>query len=376
MFRIAMGALLAGLVGATGCAADEIEAARPLEDDATADRPPEAGREIELARVTDRHGGSVRWIAPEGADDAPEIVIAAVYPNPPLVAPEFAREHSAIAVFLAVTAEGTEVPAGLARYAPVQPESLGRAALAAANRAMIDRSFADFDPSLATQRAAEACDEDPTFRSWVRSTYGLGYGDSSTCNANTGFTDDVFSTYYCEPGPSNDCKYAIGGLDSCYPDADENCSAFEGELFVSRARHHLYSDAYYQYNMNGHRYRFAAANCNGSGNMDMWRKRGGGDWALTVVGPRSMQIRTGGRADLPSSAGVTSVVAYGSWQQHTPMSGDTYQLNQLIIDPLAGSPGGYACADVQREFEVFDITSPFCNAFDFCDDDDCDNCWD
>jgi hypothetical protein len=196
---------------------------------------------------------------------------------------------------------------------------------------------------------------DSAFITSVRNHYGVGYGGTKTCASNNGFAERDWSTYYCNL-TGQDCSYQVAGLQSCSP-AGQSCSAFDGKLRVFRGRHALSGNL--AYNIYGHRYRYAAVNCSQE-TMVMKRKRGSGDWIWTDVPARTIVIRVGGAGDPRAGAYPTLGVAYGFWKQLIPQSGSSYLMNNFYIYATQ-SQGGFACADVQRRFETFDITPLSCN---------------
>ena len=387
--KSAAGIMVASLVALGACSGNDVEGGEiPLESGAAAE-PSAAAQETVIARVKGSEGNSVEWIAPANEGEEPGIVIRVTYPNRALLDPGFMENHSALEAFLAVAPADAEVPAALLAHSregahgaardAQSPEK--RLALRRMNQEILDARPA-FDANAPVNQivkpgssAGSNCDAG--FIAWAATEYGNGYGDTATCGTSTGFTEHTFPTYYCTPGPNNDCAYPIGGLSNCYPAGDASCSAFQGNLLVHRASSVLGGCANFSYNMPGHRYRFSAANCESSGNVTMERKRGSGSWINTTVGPRSMQIRVDGAALPMASANPTLGVSYGFWKQLIPQSGASYLMNELDVSTGANQEA-IVCADVYRKFETFDISAFGCNFNEeFCDPGDmCDGaCW-
>lgn len=341
-----------------------------LDDAPVAPEPTAAGEETVLARIDGDRGAYVEWLAPINEGEEPGVAILIAYPDRALLDPDFLDTHSALEAYLAVAPVDAEVPAALLAYpgaidpALLAPGAERRLALRRENQALLDARpalDATASPSEKPGQGPQAgSDCDSAFNYAVKLEYGNGYGDDKTCGTNTGFSENTFSTYYCEPGPGNDCSYPIAGLAGCYPAGDPSCSAFEGELQVHRVRSVLGNSADLVYNMTGHRYRFSAANCEHSGNLTMNRQRGAGDWISATVGPRQMLIYVQGAAYPVPNANPTYGVAYGLWKQLIPKSGSTYLMNRLTVSTGA-SQEAIVCGDVWRRFETFDISAYGCN---------------
>ena len=335
-----------------------------------------------IARVADRSGNYVEWEAPDLEGDEPSILINLNAADPGDFDPDFIAEQSPLKAYLALAPLNEPIPDKLLELSSQNDrefaanfnarvelrERYEKAAAAVKEKARALRVSEDY-PS-----ANSMCPS--SFVNWVKSAYGEGYGDTKTCGQFSGFTQQNWSTYYGEIAPWNDHEYEVAYQGQCSP-AAQSCSTFEGRLLVHRLRGNAGNGYDAAYNMQGHRYRFAVANCPGSNReMVMWRKRGSSAWIETPIAPNHMQIRVGGMSDPRPGAYPTLGVAYGLWKQVIPMSGSTYQMNRLSV---SSNPGQYAyvCGDVMRRFETYDITPNSCNyGLDFAQDGPFDGaCW-
>ena len=338
-----------------------------------------------LARVEDKFGNYVEWEEPDIEGDEPTIVINGTASELPILDPEFAEQHSAIQVFFAIAPENQEIPEQLLTYASEADLELyrdkeSRRLLREQYKELYDKKYGNMKDGTQEMQnlgffeklifgdaayAQAACSNSQ--RNFVRRIYGEGFGNDQTCGDNSGFSQQSWPTYYCEPNNNNDCSYRLAGVNQCNPSA-QSCSAFEGKLQVHRARHTgNWSD--YRYNASGHSYRYMVYNCASRGaSVTMWRKRGSGQWRQDPVLPLHYVVRVGGRRDPRPNARPTLGVTFGIWKQEIPKSGETYKLNRLrVIADSGTSQPIIVCGDVWKRFETFDITPLDCNfGQDFC----------
>jgi hypothetical protein len=328
-------------------------------------------RAQELARLDAARGGYVLWLY-SAEEDHVATLVAATYPDRPLVASEFVRTHDPVEVFLAVADLDQEVPAALrakSKLAGVSTDRERRKALRDANLEMLAR----LPVPSAADVASKAVGCSASFRAWVGGVFG-----SSTCGNPTynGFAWSYPGATYCNDGPGG-CPYSLGASDSCHP-ALKSCDIVTGTTHNRRQRLTDWNgNATMQYD--GHWSHYLAANCSGNGPIQWYTQRGN-----TIYGP--YEIAVGGALEWPNGLGTWNVptvaaefVSYGTWNNGIEPSGATYQLNKTwLANNAASDDRAILCGDVYNQYQLSaqDCQGPnisFCYGNGDCDS-DCWNC--
>ena len=326
--------------------------------------------EAVLARVDGPHGGSVQWTLDEGGEVAVEI--DAVYPHPILIAPDFVDAHGPLAAWIVLSPEGAELPEALVDAVP--PEEFVRvhdATLIAKLRLEHDARLTEVVTSapqgaFATSQAALTTGCTTSFRNWVRSSYGNGYGTNATCgNSATEWPGSRNRDFYYCNLTGQDCDYSLGSVDafSCSP-ALQTCHAVRGRRVSSVARVNE-TNGNPTFVQSGHRYRFGVANCSGNGDLLMRRRAAGGSTIDTPVPVGHMEIRVGGTATIDARATAISNVAFGGWDNDINSSDSGWkQYTFWLDDNTATNDRAIFCVDLQQQLQMTDISS--CFGSDLC----------
>ena len=341
------------MAAAIGCAGGEAT---------VEDAPSTATDEHVLSRFEGPNGGSVEWIA---TDEGVDVSILAVYPHAPPIAPDLVEKHGPLLAWLAMAPEQEAIPEALVlAVEETERERIADqtliAEVRATHRAQQDEIVTQTSAlSLGDRYATSATGCTTSFKNWVRSSYGAGYGSSSTCgNATTQWPGNVSQDhFYCNLS-GQDCDHPLGSVDSgsCYP-ALADCHAVRGRQFSKVARvTETYGNA--SYTDHGHRYRFGVANCSGNGPLQMNRQAAGGTAKQNSVGVGSMLIRVGGSSALHDRAIASTNVTYGLWDSDIGQSGSSYkQYHFWLTNNTASGDRAIVCVDLQREIQMSDISS-------------------
>jgi hypothetical protein len=328
-------------------------------------------RARELARVDGKRGAYVLWVH-SAEERQVSVLVAATYPDRPLIANEFVRTHDPIEVFLAVADLDQEVPAALLAESKLDARSFDRErrkALRDANLALL----AQLPEPSAGDVAAKSAGCSASFRSWVGSVFG-----STTCGDPTfdGFAWTYPTHTYCNDGPGG-CPYTLGASDSCSPGL-LSCDIVTGTAHTRRQR---LTDVGGSLTMAypGHWAHYLGANCSGNGPIQWYTRRGN-----TIYGPYAINV--GGALHWPNGQGTWNVptiaadfVSYGTWNDGIEPSGPTYLANETWVENNLGTDDrAILCGDVRNQYDMSaqDCHGPnisFCFGNGDCDS-DCWNC--
>jgi hypothetical protein len=376
-------AVAAALLG-SACSVDESPQLADHADEidrAVSSRPQDATTPQPLVVISGADS-RIEWLAAELPGEEPEIVITVNGLATPLILPDLVERVGAVQAYLALVAESQPLHAALLPYVSEEDRAVmndpeQRRALRAENQ----RLLSEFERELAAagDQPGTAAGCSLAQRSHAQGIYGAAYSagagslGTKTCGQNiAGFNSEDGNSLYCNI-PGGDCDYELGGGAECDP---EGCTTVRGRTRALRARWQVNAGGGNAFQHYGRRYRFGFKNCSGTDSATMARRRGGGAWINTPIGPNQMAVRTGGATYPPEIALARTFVAWGLWEEHHDWGTIADPLNQM---DMTVQTDGLMCGDIIQRFDTFDQPTGWCNnGAPLCDDNTCspDGCWD
>lgn len=362
--------MLMSVVACAGTEEDALQANLQSPERGLPDASPVPEGETLLARIDGAHGGHVRWTLDEDGEVVVEI--DAVYPHPAPISPDFVDAHGPLASWVVLSPEGAQLPRNLVdAVAKDEFERVHDALLIAKLREEHASRSTGVEADLpegpfATTQAALSSDCSTSFRNWVRSAYGNGYGTSSTCgNSAVEWPGSRFRDFYYCNLTGQDCHYDLGLFDRsfCSP-ALEGCNAVRGRRLSSVARV-TGTHGNPTFVRSGHRYRYGVANCSGNGALLMRRQAAGGTLKQNSVSVGHLKIRVGGTKSIDERATAITNVSYGLWDNDIDSSHYGWKRYTFSLDDnTASNDRAIFCVDVQQQLLMTDINS--CSGTSLC----------